>query len=110
MTYSLLRNRSASELLSIAFVGAGSSDRHDCSITPLRGKRVQGFRMAGAMGSEFYRGGGVGDLDLRIQLAEHGVDALLKPGTFGFGIQWIDDFGGVFPKKDVDDIQLRGLQ
>ena len=48
MTYSLLRNRSASELLSIAFVGAGSSDRYDCSITPLRGKRVQGFRMAGA--------------------------------------------------------------
>lgn len=48
MTYSLLRNRSASELLSIALVGASSSDRHDCSITPLRGKRVQGFRMAGA--------------------------------------------------------------
>ena len=48
MTYSLLRNRSASELLSIAFVGAGLSDRYDCSITPLRGKRVQGFRMAGA--------------------------------------------------------------
>ena len=48
MTYSLLRNRSASELLSIAFVGASSSERQDCSITPLRGKRVQGFRMAGA--------------------------------------------------------------
>ena len=49
MTYSLLRNRSASELLSIAFVGAGLSDRYDCSITPLRGKQVQSFRMAGAM-------------------------------------------------------------
>ena len=45
-----------------------------------------------------------------VQLAEHGVDALLKPGTFGFGIQWIDDFGGVFPNKGVDEIQLRGLQ
>ena len=43
----------------------------------------------------------------KVQLAEHGVDALLKPGTFGFGIQWIDDFGGVFPNKGVDEIQSR---
>ena len=77
---------------------------------PAAGKAGSGFSYGRRDGSELYRGGGVGDFDLRIQLAEHGVDALLKQGTFGFGIQWIDDFGGVFPNKGVDEIQLRGLQ
>ena len=46
---------------------------------------------------------------MRIQLAEQGVDALLKLGMPGFGVQWIDDFGDVFPNKGVDDIQLRSV-